>query len=376
MSNPLIKLLSLLLSLLFCIFLFSCTARRTSFNITGTTTFICVETPEITPPKLTLNADGTFQFTYSMFSSYLPIGRYEVSGDALTLKTDDGLYTYVFRIDGDKLIFDAARSSEIPQYAYASGAKPQQPIEDGAAFAPESKYGMGEQVKVIKNITWDIDCDGVKEDCQLRSEQVGELFFFDLYVTVNSERKYYSAYNYEFCGLSFDTANSGSDGKLRISAVTDDGEQHWFDIKIRTDDDDCSWLDLTENGEELKKWIGYWLTFPEETVNDPVSEKARFDVDGDGREELFIRYEGPTSGINTNEIALVENGAIVTSRMTNMYLGSFSVSDGRLKITVREEFNFNKTHLCDIVLSEKNGRKTIELFENGEPFEAFGEAVF
>lgn len=90
------------------------------------------------PPTIRLNIDGrskSFSFMYSGFSSYWPIGNYEVEGNLLTLRTDDGMYTYVFEIEEDKLIFDASRSSEIPEYRYSGDSyETTCPVPDGAVF--------------------------------------------------------------------------------------------------------------------------------------------------------------------------------------------------------------------------------------------------
>lgn len=56
--------------------------------------------------------DGTFQMSFSPFSSYMGHGRYSIENNRLTLKTDDGMFVYVFDMQDDTLIFDAAASSE------------------------------------------------------------------------------------------------------------------------------------------------------------------------------------------------------------------------------------------------------------------------
>ncbi len=40
-------------------------------------------------------------------------GTYTIEDDILTMRTDDKQYTYVFQIDGDKLIFQKNNSSEV-----------------------------------------------------------------------------------------------------------------------------------------------------------------------------------------------------------------------------------------------------------------------
>lgn len=87
-------------------------------------------------PAIFLSADNnSFQFTYSVLSSYIAVGEYTLSDTTLTLKTDDGLNVYVFAVDDDGAYrFDAERSSPIPSYVYSAGAAPQSPVPDGARF--------------------------------------------------------------------------------------------------------------------------------------------------------------------------------------------------------------------------------------------------
>ena len=87
-------------------------------------------------PKIVLSpANQTFQFLYSGLSSYLPIGRYTLTADTLTLYTDDGAYYYTFSVADDTFTFDAARSSKIPEYRYSEDAEiAESPVPDGAVF--------------------------------------------------------------------------------------------------------------------------------------------------------------------------------------------------------------------------------------------------
>lgn len=68
---------------------------------------------------------GEFELLFSPLSSYVGYGHYTSDGDRLTLRTDDGRYTYVFRIDGDTLVFSAGESTGI--FWYSS-------VEDGSVF--------------------------------------------------------------------------------------------------------------------------------------------------------------------------------------------------------------------------------------------------
>lgn len=89
----------------------------------------------VVKPNIVLSNGGNrFQFTYSALSSYIAVGNYELTDNKLTLKTDDGNNTYVFNVKGNTFVFDASKSSEIPKYAYSSGAKAECPVPDGAIF--------------------------------------------------------------------------------------------------------------------------------------------------------------------------------------------------------------------------------------------------
>lgn len=89
------------------------------------------------PTVLLSEADGTFQFTYSVLSSSIAYGQYELTDKTLTLRNDDGESTYVFRVQGDSFVFDASKSSKIPKYRYSANADAAEcPVPDGAVFAP------------------------------------------------------------------------------------------------------------------------------------------------------------------------------------------------------------------------------------------------
>ena len=66
---------------------------------------------EMMPARITLFDDGTFSFFFSPISSYLGTGSYTVEDNRLTLSTRDIVFTYVFDIHGNTLVFDADASS-------------------------------------------------------------------------------------------------------------------------------------------------------------------------------------------------------------------------------------------------------------------------
>lgn len=104
------------------------------------TTYTFADSVDFMKPKITLSQDtNTFQFTFSAFSSYLPVGTYDLTDDTLTLRTADGENVYVFHAQENGFAFDAAQSSPIPQYKYSEASKEtQSPVPDGARFTLES----------------------------------------------------------------------------------------------------------------------------------------------------------------------------------------------------------------------------------------------
>lgn len=85
---------------------------------------------------VTLYAENKMMFNYSLLSSYIPYGTYTAENGKLVMKTDDGRFTYTFKVDGDTLVFDAAHSSELPEYNYGNGTE-FKPIPNGAVFKKE-----------------------------------------------------------------------------------------------------------------------------------------------------------------------------------------------------------------------------------------------
>ncbi len=86
---------------------------------------------------LTLWGKDNFQFTYSMLSSNLCMGKYTKENGKLILREDDTDNVYTFIIndkDTDALIFDAKNSSELPKYKYGTYTEPEVCVPDGAVF--------------------------------------------------------------------------------------------------------------------------------------------------------------------------------------------------------------------------------------------------
>ncbi len=106
-----------------------------------TSSYICViltyhDSVDFLEPTLTIVPKNQhFQFVWSGFSSYIAQGKYSFEGDSLVLRTDDGLYTYVFETCEEGYRFDADRSSKIPEYRYSADSYDTEcPVPDGALF--------------------------------------------------------------------------------------------------------------------------------------------------------------------------------------------------------------------------------------------------
>lgn len=100
----------------------------------GTVSYIMISSNAYVNPYLDLMADNRFHFFVSPFSSYSCIGKYRYDADYLILETDDGLYTYVFRKDGENLVFVEDKSSEIQKYKSSSDSEPVAAVKDGDVF--------------------------------------------------------------------------------------------------------------------------------------------------------------------------------------------------------------------------------------------------
>ena len=92
---------------------------------------------EMSKPYLSLDKENReFQFFWSMFSSYVAQGTYEVKDNEIICKTDDGNNVYTFEIlEGEGYKFIESKSSRIPKYKYSGDATESfAPVVDGAIF--------------------------------------------------------------------------------------------------------------------------------------------------------------------------------------------------------------------------------------------------
>ena len=92
---------------------------------------------QISKPYLSLDKENRkFQFFWSMLSSYIAQGTYEVEDNEIICKTDDGNNVYTFEtLEGEGYKFIESKSSRMPKYKYSSDAKEAlAPVVDGAIF--------------------------------------------------------------------------------------------------------------------------------------------------------------------------------------------------------------------------------------------------
>jgi hypothetical protein len=109
---------------------------------TGTYIMEQTEKEEVFSPRISIT-ESDINFSYDLLSSYWPHGTYSIEDGILTMTTDDDLYHYVFRIDGDNLIFQEDKSSSVSLIDDRLGVK----IIDGAVFKLESVPDGTEETK-------------------------------------------------------------------------------------------------------------------------------------------------------------------------------------------------------------------------------------
>ncbi len=127
----------ILFVLITCLFCSSCGSTQSDEREpeTEVTKIYLMETEEVDgrfAPYLQLNtATKSFFFSYSILSSYLPHGQYDIADGILTAKTEDRKYIYVFDVvDENTLKFITDSSSEVEPIDEKIDVR----IEDGACF--------------------------------------------------------------------------------------------------------------------------------------------------------------------------------------------------------------------------------------------------
>ncbi|MBQ2912020.1 MAG: hypothetical protein IJE55_07025 [Clostridia bacterium] len=80
---------------------------------------------KVIKPSFVLQKNGTFSMTFSAVSSYIGVGKYELTDETLSLYTDDGDFEYHFDVTEEGFAFDGEKSSDMTWFAK---------IPDGALF--------------------------------------------------------------------------------------------------------------------------------------------------------------------------------------------------------------------------------------------------
>ncbi len=226
-------------------------SARAEADAVETVKYLCTESNEnIIFPAITLYPEtGRFMFSYSAFSSNVPMGTYEISGTKLTLNCDGGK-TYVFNMDRRNFRFDADGSDELPKYRYSGVDEPMYPFEDGALFERVYEVSSGPlfEYDFAETVTGDVDGDGTEEEIKTGPGPTSGIFTFTLTAYENGEAEYFNIFTSEFQYLSF---VKDKKGKLLLRGETQGNtpQVHYFEITVEEGN-----IVLTDNGNKL----GYW----------------------------------------------------------------------------------------------------------------------
>ncbi len=208
-----------------------------------------LSSPDPVRPTLRLEKEtDRFNFTWSGFSSYIAVGTYTLDDETLTLKTSDGLYTYVFEVMGDRFKFLADESSPIPLYKYSTFGEEQSPVPDGAIFEPIITESTQFNVPTYDTATADVDGDGVEEFCTLTPGPTSGLFTVTM-------RAYSAKSDYRSIfmpSITTDMKFIKTNGKLQVQFVPVGSDSpEVFDVEVHD-----GRLALTF--DEGKKQMQYW----------------------------------------------------------------------------------------------------------------------
>ncbi len=207
----------------------------------------------MTPTIMLSTETKNFQFIYSVLSSYIAIGTYELDNDTLTLRTGDGKYTYIFTYNNPFLIFDGLKSSKIPEYRYSgSSYETYCPVPHGAVFVPGARAEgiIGYTSPVITRLTFDIDDDSKEEQCFLTYGLSSGIFSVEFSVWDNGQMEYHDLFWVPHCELSFKKDNTGA---VYLEGVTQSDPQMSYRFDITIED---GHIVLSENGKPLNYWNG------------------------------------------------------------------------------------------------------------------------
>ena len=188
-------------------------------------------------------------------------GGFEEEDGVLTLTADSG-DTFVFRRDGDALVFDESASTGETYGAFG----------DNAAFLNGSYEGFS-AIAYYDSASYDIDGDGENEALSIGIGPTSGLFSFTVTVTDSDGEKKYRDYfvtdvlsEIHFIYSDPDPTN---DPTLCIFGQTPDGGERVFEVGIAD-----GHIVLTENDVAISG-----------TSDDAYYDSTLFDIDGDGEAE-------------------------------------------------------------------------------------------
>lgn len=107
------KILFVLILLLLQLPLLACsTNKETSIIKEGDYVLEQSDSDQVGVPTVTIEGNH-FTFSYDVLSSYYSNGTYDLKENIATMTTEDGLYSYVFTVENDALIFQKDKSSGV-----------------------------------------------------------------------------------------------------------------------------------------------------------------------------------------------------------------------------------------------------------------------
>ncbi len=268
----------------------------------------------------------------------------------------------------------------------AESIQPAEDVQPTESIQPPETAILIDDPRIYSHKIFDIDGDGVQEQCFLMLGHSSGVFSFVLAAYENGTPEYHNMYTTSLC-----TPRFTEDGPTRIQGVPNpnDADQtpRYFDISM-----DGENICLSENGKALEFWAeqGLDTIFAKQDISyiQPALQQGDtgdgditvesyfdtkvFDIDGDGVEEECLIFPGPTSGIFTYVLMAFENGS---PEYFNVYwvrhcLVSFTEDEPiRLKGTPHPNDEDQTVHYYDISIDEGN----ICLSENGEALTYYEE---
>ncbi|MGN0988796.1 MAG: M56 family metallopeptidase [Eubacteriales bacterium] len=202
-------------------------------------------------PSFTLSKrDKTFTFYFSLISSYIAHGHYELTDDKLVMSTDDGYgFVYTFRVGDGIFFYDEAESN---------GMMIGTDIEDGAVFYRTDSDNGAFVYTPLDRIQADIDGDGKDECCELTWGPTSGIYSFyfiafkdDNVLCRDLFTQFSAGGTYNLDGLFFE---KGDDGTLYVCSgpYMDDGAKKIVDYRFAVSfENGHVYLTDTENGERL-----------------------------------------------------------------------------------------------------------------------------